>query len=407
MLEAAEDAADFVAIFRAELDLIARWAGVQSEALYRYVADCATASLPAGSREYAFDDEPAIRDELRRLGLEVTYRRPRPRRVENALAEATAMLLDHGRLGERYLPALDRLFRSADPYFVIARPTRRPLVVAPIPERADSEYVANVWTAGVTADNAAMGRTMPAIPTTPAEGRGWPTSEPQRPDASHALADAGGSPGSTDHGWIVLAEETWLRWLDWAHATETRVGARLEPHVWAPIDSDEDAEEVPEPRDIDGDTAAGAALDAHVAEFSHLTADEYFTRARSSYSVIVRNVTYRFETPGGRWIALNPALGEHLGWRTAQDGLFRWLDSDGRAVAESMWWQDGFAQQRPPLFHDEVGHGWLVRVTVVGWQQIAATVGDCVDWRRVARLAKNQRPTRAVTWDPVRDALDT
>jgi hypothetical protein len=158
-----------------------------------------------------------------------------------------------------------------------------------------------------------------------------------------------------------------------------------------------------DPGDADGETAAGQALDAHVAEFAHLMADEYLTRAGSSYSVVVRNVTYRFETPGGRWLAFNPALAKYLGWQSAPDGLFRWLDADGRVAAESVWWRDGFAQQRPPHFEDEVGHGWLVRVSASAWRQVASTVGTCVDWRRVARIAQEQPPTGIVERAPVPD----
>lgn len=403
MLEPAEDAADLVSIFRAELDLIARWASVQPEALYRYVADRATADLPAESQEYSFDDEPAVRDELRRLGLEITYRRPRPRRVERAMAEAVAMLVDHGRLDQRYFPALDRLFRSADPYFVVARPTPRPAVVRPIPEREESEYVGSGWTARVTTDNAIAGRTVTDNAAFPGEQRGGAPSEPQRPSAAHEAGSADGAVGPSGE-WIVLAEETWLRWLDWKLATETRVGVRLEPQVWSSMDSQSDAAGVSDPEDIDGDTAAGQALDAYVADVSHLTADEYLARAGSSYSLVVRNVTFRFETPGGRWLAFNPALAEHLGWLPAPNGLFRWLDENGTVAAESVWWQDGFMQQRPPQFSDEIGHGWLVRVSPSGWKQISAAVGECVDWRRVGRLAQEQPPRAVIELDPLTTA---
>ena len=399
MLEPAQDAVDLVSVFRAELDLIANWADVQPEALYQYVADRAITSLPAGSQDYAFnDDEPALRNELNRLDLEVTMRRPRPRRVERAMAEATAMLIDHGRLEERYLSALDRLFRNADPHFLIARPTRRPSIVAPIRERAESRYVGNDWTAGPSADDAVAGRMMPTMSNLPVDSQRGPTTDSRLPDTFNDSAVAAESAGTADDGWIVLAEETWLRWLDWKQATETRVAARLEPKLRALIDTEE---ETADPDDIDGDTSAGQALAIHVAEFSHLTADEYLMRARASYSIVVRNITYRFETPGKGWLALNPSLAEHLGWRPASDGLFRWLDADRKVVAESVWWQDGFAQQRPPLFDDEVGYGWLVRVSASGWQKLSAAVGACVDWRRVARLAQEQPPNGVVEWIPV------
>ncbi|MCU0636888.1 MAG: hypothetical protein MUE41_18615, partial [Gemmatimonadaceae bacterium] len=136
LLAAPEDAADLVAPFRAELDVLARWARVQPEALYQYVADRATALLPEGSQHYEFDDESALRDEMRRMSLEVTYRRPRPRRVERAMADAAAMLVDHGRLGVKHFSALDHMFRNADPFFVRTYPSPRPPLVAPIAERA-------------------------------------------------------------------------------------------------------------------------------------------------------------------------------------------------------------------------------------------------------------------------------
>lgn len=399
MLEPATDAAELVSIVRPELDLIATWAGVQPEALYQHVANLATAYLPAGCQRYAFDDEPAIRDELLRLGIDVTYRRPRPRRVGRAVAEATAMLVDHGRLGARHFPALDQLFRSADPYFLVARPVRRPWVVPAIPERSSSKYVDEQWTTRVVADVAATGRTTPPTSTAADAAASTPIGL-----AHHELAAQNAVTtlaADADFGaaeWIVLAEETWLRWLDWKQATESRVGARLELRAWAATDPDAALDEQQAADDPDGADAAGQALAARVAAFSHLTADEYLTRARAPFSVIVRNSAHRFETPGAGWLALNPTLGVHLGWRLAPEGLFRWLDADGRVMAESVWWQDGFAQQRPPKFDDEVGHGWLVLVSNDGWRQISSVVGECVSWRRVARHAQEQVPSRLIDW---------
>lgn len=394
MLPPAEDAADLVSIFRSELDLVARWANVQPEALYHYVAELSLSHLPEGSREYAFDDEPALRDEMRRLGLEVPYRRPRPRRVERAMAEATAMLVDHGRLHERYLSALDRMFRNSDPYFLVARPTRRPESVAAIPERAVSKYVDKDWTSAVSESSAIIGRNI-VMPVR--AGLGDEAPESRRPSTDSANVSEASN--ATEEEWVVLAEETWVRWLDWKYATECRVGVRLEPKVWSRLDPERDAEEAPDADELDGDIAASRALDRHLVALSHLTADEYLTRAKSSDSIVVRNYAYRFESPGGRWLALNPALAEHLGWRPARDGMFRWLDAEGKVVAESVWWQDGFAHHRPPIFEDEVGHGWLLLVTVRGWRQLAAEVGECVDWSWVFRLAREQPPAGVEAWD--------
>jgi hypothetical protein len=55
----------------------------------------------------------------------------------------------------------------------------------------------------------------------------------------------------------------------------------------------------------------------------------------------------------------------------------------------------------PPLFDYEVGSGWLV---ASGWQKLLAAVGACVDWRRVARPAREQPPKGLVEWIPVSTA---
>src|SRR5690606_30126598 len=100
------------------------------------------------------------------------------------------------------------------------------------------------WTAGVTADEALTGQTMPVSHADVLSGT---APEHSQPDARLGVTDAGESARSSDDEWIVLAEETWLRWLDWEQPTETRVGARLEPKIWAQIDPEEDASGLRDP----------------------------------------------------------------------------------------------------------------------------------------------------------------
>jgi hypothetical protein len=301
------------------------------------------------------------------------------------MGEATAILIDHGRLSERYFAALDRLFRNSDAHFLVERPARRPAIVKPISERAKSEYVGAEWAEGATTLPCLVGRAEAEL------------------TALSAVSSTPGVVYPKDPGtrWVVIGESSWLRWLDWKLATETRMGVRLEIKSWRGKDASPDGPL--DFREEEGEIQTGQALDSNIARFDHLTADEYISRARAEASILVRNDAYRFETPGGHWIAINPALAEYLGWRPAPDGLFRWLDAAGVVTAESIWWQDGFAQQRPPLFEEEVGHGWLVRVSVDGWQQISAAVGACIDWRRVARFAQEQLSKRVVEWAVVPD----
>lgn len=358
MLPPARDAADLVYLFRKKLDLIAKSASVQPEALYRYVADLATPRrLPSGEPDYSFEDEPLVREDLDRLGLRITYRRPRQLRVEAAISEAVTMLVDRGRLGLHDLAMLDWLLPLEDPQLLIAHPTTRPAYVAPIPERAKSTYgsVDETWTHSAGTENALTGF---------AEG-----------------------------GWIILAEYTWLRWLNWKYATETRVGVRRLARSHSTEISQEDSKD---PNDIDGDIDASEALSLHIPKHHSLAIDEYVAGARSGYSLVVHNSSYQWFSQGRRWLAFNPALAEHLGWCIDPDGLFRWLDSEGSIMVESVWWRDGFAQQKPPLFDDEVGYGWLVRASGEGWRQISEVVGEWQDWCQVARRALEQ-PTILVS----------
>jgi hypothetical protein len=79
ILPPAEDAADLVSAFRPELDLIAKWAHVQPEALYQFVADRAAAIAPTSGEPYGLNDEEMVRSDLSLIRLEVAYRRPRGR----------------------------------------------------------------------------------------------------------------------------------------------------------------------------------------------------------------------------------------------------------------------------------------------------------------------------------------
>lgn len=64
-------------------------------------------------------------------------------------------------------------------------------------------------------------------------------------------------------------------------------------------------------------------------------------------SLVVRHLSYGFDSPGDDWIALNPVVGRRLGWKPAVDGLFRWLNEQGEMMVETVWWVDGIVEQGP------------------------------------------------------------
>jgi len=112
-------------------------------------------------------------------------------------------------------------------------------------------------------------------------------------------------------------------------------------------------------------------------------------------SLIVRRANFRLETPARYFLAFNPSLACALGWTFAGEDGFRWRDSDGNLMVESLWWQDGCPKLSPPEADDEVGEGWLVRASPAGWQAIQARFPDLEVRLRVERTADKQA-TRSV-----------
>ena len=351
MLPPAVGAADLVRLYKDELRIIANVAGVQPEALYEYVAQEAAADQGTPT---LVDEEPAVRDEMAGMNLEIAYRRPRTRRIAIAMSAAVTMLIDRGWLAGEHFGALDILLRNADPWFLAHRPASRPSTVRPIREREGAHSVPQNWTASASIDDAATG-----------------------------VVDA--------EGWTVIAEETWLKWLDWESAVETRIGAvfqvpaELVREMSVPAEQDEE----------DPQSRNASAMDAVTADVGQRLVAEYAQMRPDEHMAIVRSPTFRLETPNTFWLALHPALARFMNWRPAADGLFRWTDADGRAMVESLWWQDGFAGLRPPEFHDEVGFGWLVRASPAGWQQLRTALGAGAFLRRVERSSR-ENPTRAI-----------
>ncbi len=66
---------------------------------------------------------------------------------------------------------------------------------------------------------------------------------------------------------------------------------------------------------------------------------------------------------GMEWLAFNPVFAMKLGWSLSKDGLFRWVDTAGKTMVESIWWQDGPIDRQPPRSNEVTGEGWLVVVS--------------------------------------------
>ncbi len=80
---------------------------------------------------------------------------------------------------------------------------------------------------------------------------------------------------------------------------------------------------------------------------------------------------HHYDSPGDHWLALNPVIGQQLGWHHLEnEGLFRWVDANNTIMVESIWWKDGPMGWHSSHDHDETGEGWLVVAGQEAFSQI-------------------------------------
>jgi energy-coupling factor transporter ATP-binding protein EcfA2 len=257
---------------------------------------------------------------LYQVGLRFSTNKPHIRPARQALAYVIGELYDGKYFPQETVPRLSRILIRHDPAFILERPIRRPSYIEPIGSTPHDQ-----------------------------------TNFIRIPDdwisrASESLEFLK-SRSSDDR--IIVAEQTQLRYLDedWpAEERITLIRGTLPEHIWN--DFEPEKGNPPFYRVFKEQTANYLNINAPV---DHL---------------IISNNPHDFETPGGWWLALNPAVGHALNWQSVGGGWFRWVDQRGNIVVESIWWQDGPVQSYNPHLREEVGAGWLVLMTEKGFQQV-------------------------------------
>ncbi len=78
-----------------------------------------------------------------------------------------------------------------------------------------------------------------------------------------------------------------------------------------------------------------------------------------SNEIILFNYCQTFDTRK-QWIAINPIVCIKAGWFYSDEGDFRWVNSSGNIMVESIYWIDGNYQNYERLLHSETGYGWYV-----------------------------------------------
>ena len=326
----AQELLSTVAPYKQELLSISKIADVPVQKLYRRVVAIMHQTAPQGSA-WSEEAERRMRSHLRSLGIRLPYARPRANIVRSAMFRAVAELVDGGQISPQGNDLLQQILRTYDPRMVLEQPTRRPAQIlrgtGTPPNRDVEEWVQNVDDALSSTD--------------------W-IADDQR---------------------IVLAERTDLTiHRDRGSITETRYGA-LGPWNLTQAQLSQDPEAM-----------FMGVVRKLVSEYPSLHGD-------ADISALVLSHDARWvDSPGGDWLALNPAVAFRLGWSISDGGMFRWVNDQDHVMAESIWWMDG----RPMLVGDglpegEVGEGWLVLVSECALAQIEAAFGPVTRKSAVVR----------------------
>ena len=336
-----ENPSGFLSLFEADLQIVANVADVPVHRLRERVIQIMHQLAP---RETVWSPEAERRlgSDLRSVGIRLAFAKPQVKIARSAMFLAVAELADGGQISRHGNDMLGSVLRTYDPRMVLERPSSRP------------PQISGVGLFDETSD-----------------GETWAT------DAAKALSCTDWIP---DGNRLLLAEATNLeKRRDRASYAETRYSVLSDGRVaWRDLESSPHL-------------MFGNATRKLVAEYQELGAD------LETSDLVILHAALWIDTPGANWLALNPAVGVRLGWSIADDGYFRWLDDQGRMMAESIWWTDGhmkvFADGLPD---DEVGEGWLVLVSEPAMEQIQGAFGPLSRKSAVAR--RYEKGSNSVDW---------
>ncbi len=115
------------------------------------------------------------------------------------------------------------------------------------------------------------------------------------------------------------------------------------------------------------------------SRYPHLLLD------RTPIPLVICHLALGTPTRGEDWLALNPEVGRQLGWKPADEGLFRWVDTDGQTMVESLWWNVGDFSSDTGHSDEQVGEGWLVLAKQDAFMQL------CRQYQPLKRVAVLER----------------
>ncbi len=197
--------------------------------------------------------------------------------ARRALFHVVSDLVDGGALSCERLAQLEWCLRFYDPLLLLARPRKRPPEISAMDD--EGRYAVSAGGASPPADD-------------------WFIAVRER----------------TPDGDIVLAEETTLKRLDMEQPGEVR-------------QSVVSLEGTPAP-ETDAESFFYQGMRLHVSDYPVLRPNP------SMMPLIISHYGRSLESPGDRWLALNPIIGRELGLTltSRRDASFAWDDTEGRTV---------------------------------------------------------------------------
>lgn len=330
-----DDPLEMTRPFGDEFELLAEMSDVPFENLIHRAALLMTTLSP--KEQWNKKAEENMKSWLKAADLEFTYHRLRPQQALRALHHVTAELADAEKLGSKALAFIQRSMRRHDKSMSCNEPQIRPLEIL-VPERDEM---------GLDRDKDWLNKSA--------------SSFSAMPDRIHS------------DGRVVLSELTRIRHLSWETPTECRFGMLCHPD-WPTPDTLHEA--------------SNFFLHNH-----QWVAEDYPNLNIANIPTIVLYGHPRAVELGGyEWLAFNPKIALHFGWKPCTSGLFRWKDQHGVTTVESIWWQDGALDRQPPR-NDACSEGWLVVATESAFEEIKKLAVPIVRSKAVIRSDRKKGKT--------------
>lgn len=334
-----DDPLEMTRPFVDEFELIAEMSDVPFENLiYRAAMIMAALSPKELWNKKAEED---MKSWLKAADLEYTYHRLRPQQALRALHHVTAELVDAEKLDSEALAFIQRSMRRHDKKMSCKEPQIKPLEIL-VPERDEMGLDRNKNWLDKGADTFSG-----------------------MPDRIH----------SDEH--VVLAELTRVRHLSWETPTEYRFSMLCHPD-WPTPDTLHDA--------------------SNFFLYDHQwDAEDYPNLYIPNVpTIVLYGDPHAVELGGHEWLAFNPKIALHFGWKPCTSGLFRWKDQHGVTTVESIWWQDGALDRQPPR-NDTCSEGWLLVATESAFEEIRKLAVPIVRSKAVIRSDRKKGKRAAVS----------